>query len=268
DEVIRFFRELLEKDLSVENVIDSDFVMINNRLAEHYGLPTVEGTNIRRVALPKESVRGGVLGMAAIHKVTANGASTSPVVRGVWVLERVMGIHPPPPPTSVPAIEPDIRGTKTVLDQLEKHRESSSCTSCHQLIDPPGVALEVFDVIGQLRQNYRQYKPGKESEKVRPKAGKLLPIFYEKGLPVVAGYTMKDGEKFKNFNEFKALLLRNPDKIAKNVAEKLVTYATGSGISVSDRSDIDKIVAEVKTKDYGFRSLIHEVVKSQIFQRK
>ncbi|MCM8534810.1 MAG: DUF1592 domain-containing protein [Lentisphaeraceae bacterium] len=268
EEVVAFFRELMEKDLSVENIIDSEFAMINERLARHYELPPVKGMEIRRVELPEDTPRGGVIGMSAIHKVTANGASTSPVVRGVWILERIMGIHPPPPPTSVDGIEADIRGTKTVLDQLEKHRESKACASCHQLIDPPGVALECFDVIGAWRTNYRNLNVEKASKRIKFFPNAPLPIVYETGLPVVASYELKDGRRFEDINQFKQMFLENPDDIAKNVVEKMITYATGSGISMSDHRDVKAVVGKIREKDYGFRSLIHEVVKSEIFQRK
>ena len=268
EEVHAFFRELLKNDLSVKNVIDSDFVTINDRLARHYKLPMVKGTEMRKVDLPEDSPRGGVLGMAAIHKVTANGTTTSPVVRGVWVLERIMGIHPPPPPPGVPAIEPDIRGAVSVIDQLQKHRSDKRCNSCHLLIDPPGVAMESFDVIGQWRENYRALAADKADEKIRYSPNGPPPIFYHKGQPVIASDSLKDGRQFADINEFKKLLLEDPDNVARNVAEKLITYATGAGIGFADRKDVMEIVGKTKSKDYGFRTMIHEIIKSNIFQRK
>ena len=268
EEPLAFFRELLKNDLSVKNVIDSEFVTINDRLAKHYDLPPVKGTHMRKVSLPEESPRGGVLGMAAIHKVTANGTTTSPVVRGVWVLERIMGIHPPPPPPGVPAIEPDIRGAVSVIDQLEKHRSDKRCNSCHLLIDPPGVALESFDVIGQWRENYRALAEEKSDDKIRYSPDGPPPIFYHKGQPVIASDSLKDGRKFADINEFKKLLLEDPDNIARNVAEKLITFGTGAGISFVDRKEVMAIVHKTQSNDYGFRTMIHEIVKSNIFQRK
>ena len=268
EEVYAFFRTLMKEDLSVKNVIDSDFVTINDRLAKHYNLPVIKGTEMRKVTLPENSPRGGVLGMAAIHKVTANGTTTSPVVRGVWVLERIMGIHPPPPPPGVPAIEPDIRGAVSVIDQLQKHRSDKRCNSCHLLIDPPGVALESFDVIGQWRENYRALAADKADDKIRYSPDGPPPIFYHKGQPVIASDSLKDGRQFADINEFKKLLLEDPDNVARNVAEKLITYATGAGINFADRKEVMEIVSKTKTKNYGFRTMIHEIVKSNIFQRK
>ena len=267
-ETVAFFNELLSKDLSVLNFIDSDFVMINERLAKHYDLPPVKGTNIRRVVLPEDSPRGGVIGMASVHKVTANGTTTSPVVRGVWMLERIMGIHPPPPPPGVPAIEPDIRGAVSVLDQLEKHRDNKKCASCHMLIDPPGVALECFDVIGGFRKDYRALKAEKAKLTIRYSPDGPPPIFYHKGQPVISANQMRDGRKFSNIEEFKQVLLEDPRSVAKNVTEKLVTYSTGSGVSFGDRKEIMSIVDRIEEKNFGLRTLIHEIVKSKIFERK
>lgn len=268
EEIYAFFRELLKSDLSVKNVVDSDFVMINDRLAKHYGLPAVDGVHIRKVLLPEDSPRGGVLGMSAVHKITANGASTSPVIRGVWVLERIMGIHPPPPPPSVPGVEADETGVTTILEQLAAHRENKSCSGCHMLIDPPGVALENFDVIGQWREKYRNLNVEKANMRIKHVPTVPMPIMYDEGKAVVSAYEMKNGDKFKDIEEFKKLLLKDPDAIARNVTEKLVTYATGAPVSFSDRNEVSKIISRVKSKDYGFRSLIHEIVKSQLFARK
>ncbi|OYW71134.1 MAG: hypothetical protein B7Z37_28585 [Verrucomicrobia bacterium 12-59-8] len=145
-----FFSELLAKNLPVTNLIHSDFAMVNNRMAEHYELPGIAGEQFRRVSLPKESPRGGVLTQASVLKVTANGTVTSPVIRGAWVMKHLLGQPPAPPPASVGAIEPDTRGTTTIREQLAKHRDSESYASCHREIDPPGFALESFDVIGRV----------------------------------------------------------------------------------------------------------------------
>ncbi len=150
-----FFNELLTQNLSTDNFVQSDFAMLNERTARQYKIPGIEGVECRRVALPPESHRGGVLTQAAILKVTANGTNTSPVIRGNWVLRNIVGHVTPPPPKSVPAIEPDIRGAKTIREQLDKHRSNESCASCHAKMDPPGFALESFDVIGGWRENYR-----------------------------------------------------------------------------------------------------------------
>ena len=161
-----FFEELLAHDLSVRNVIDSDFAMLNQRLARHYGIDGVQGNAFRRVELPPGSHRGGLLTPASVLKVTANGTNTSPVRRGVWVLKNILGEPPDPPPPNVPAIEPDIRGTTTIRAQLAAHRQSAACARCHDAIDPLGFALESYDVIGSWRDSYRVV----DDRKGRPQA--------------------------------------------------------------------------------------------------
>jgi hypothetical protein len=157
-----FFAELLKNDLSLTNLVASDFTLLNERLAKHYRIAGVEGVAFRRVKLPAGSHRGGVLTMASVLKTTANGTTTSPVVRGAWVLDRILGSPPSPPPANVPVIEPDIRGATTIREQLAKHRATPSCNACHEKIDPPGFALESFDVIGGWRDNYRTTGSGKQ----------------------------------------------------------------------------------------------------------
>ncbi len=147
DETRLFFNELVRKDLPARNLVDSDFTFLNERLATLYDIPGVSGTNMRRVELPEDSVRGGLMTQASILKITANGTTTSPVLRGHWITERLLGQETSPPP-SVPAIEPDIRGAVTIRQQLDKHRADPSCASCHSKMDPPGFALESFDVMG------------------------------------------------------------------------------------------------------------------------
>ena len=152
-----FFAELLHKDLPVTNFIQSDFLMLNRRIAEHYGigLDVAKSEQFVRVSLPADSVRGGVLTQASILKVTANGTVSSPVLRGGWVMKRLLGQPPPPPPPGIPGVEPDTRGASTIREILAKHSNAENCTGCHAKIDPPGFALESFDVIGGWRDRYR-----------------------------------------------------------------------------------------------------------------
>ena len=138
--------------------------MLNNRLALHYGIEGVSGPEIRRVPLPEDSVRGGILSHASVLKVSANGTNTSPVVRGVWVVERLLGHSPPPPPPGVAGVEPDIRGASTLRQLLDQHRNLESCRACHMMIDPPGFALESFDPIGGWRDNFRSLGDGPRPE--------------------------------------------------------------------------------------------------------
>ncbi len=155
-----YFRELIDRDLGASYLVKSDFAMLNEKLAVHYGIPGVSGSRIRRVALPAGSPRGPFLTQGAILKVTANGTTTSPVPRGAFVMDRLLGRPPEPPPPNIPAIEPDVRGASTIREQLDRHRQSASCASCHARIDPPGFALEVFDVIGGGRTRYRSIGQG------------------------------------------------------------------------------------------------------------
>src|SRR4051812_22454643 len=143
-----YFRELIEKNLTADYLVKSDFAMLNGRLAAHYDLPPVGGSQVRRVPLPPGCPRGAFLTQAAVLKVTANGTTTSPVPRGAFVLDRLLGRPPAPPPPNVPAVEPDVRGATTIREQLDKHRNNAACASCHVKMDPPGFALEEFDVIG------------------------------------------------------------------------------------------------------------------------
>jgi hypothetical protein len=257
-----YFEEVLKSDLSLTRFVASDFSVINGPLAKLYGIPGVEGREFRKAALPPESHRGGVLTMAAVLKVTANGTNTSPVVRGAWVLERILGTPPPRPPVDVEAVEPDIRGATTIRQQLAKHRGRPECAGCHVRIDPPGFALESFDVIGGWRENYRSVGKGEPVDI----GGKRMS--YLKGPAVDPGDALLDGRKFKNVDEYKRLLLANPDALARALAEKLLTYATGGAPTRSDGPEVDALVHAIRGKDYGFRSLVHAVVQSRLFQTK
>jgi mono/diheme cytochrome c family protein len=265
-----FFEEMLRQNLSVKNFVDSDFAMLNGRLARHYGIPGVEGVAFRKVALKPEYHRGGVLTQASVLKVTANGTTTSPVLRGVWVLDRIMGRPAPPPPPNVPAIEPDIRGAKTIREQLAKHRATENCAGCHSRIDPPGFALENYDVIGGWRERYRVVAEQKDRVNNRTgPLGKYLAAWqYGLGPPVDAGDALPDGRKFADIGEFKKLLLAHPEQIARCVTEKLVTYATGNPVGLGDHAAVKRILADAKQSDYGLRSLVHALVASELFQQK
>jgi hypothetical protein len=214
------------------------------------------------VTLPPESHRGGVLTMASVLKVTANGTSTSPVVRGAWVLDRILGTPPPRPPAGVPTVEPDIRGATTIREQLAKHRQIASCAGCHAKFDPLGFALESFDVIGGWRDHYRSTGNGKEVTV----EGRRMP--YLQGPKVDPADVLPDGQRFSNIDELKQLLLRDKDLIARALTVKLLTYATGRGIDAADEPDIQRIVAKARDKNYGLRTLIQEIVQSKPFQTK
>jgi cytochrome c553 len=261
-ETHRFFEEVLANDLSLTNFVASDFAMLNGRLARHYGIPGVEGWPIRKVTLPAGSHRGGVLTMASVLKVTANGTSTSPVLRGAWVLDRILGTPPPRPPDGIPSLEPDIRGAVTIRDQLARHRQIASCAACHVRIDPPGFALESFDVIGGWRENYRTSGNG-EAVIVE---GRRMP--YHKGRKVDPADALSDGRRFRDIDELKQLLLQDRDQLARALAEKLLTYATGGPPERGDREEIEAILRKVRAKDHGLRTLVHEIVQSRLFRNK
>ncbi|MCB1092962.1 MAG: DUF1592 domain-containing protein, partial [Verrucomicrobiae bacterium] len=222
-----FFEEVVKQDLSLLQFVDSDWTMANARLAAHYGLPEMMGNDLRRVSLPEGSHRGGVMTQASVLKVTADGTHTSPVLRGKWVLERIIGQPPSPPPPDVPAIEPDIRGATTIRQQLDKHRSVASCNSCHQHIDPPGFALESFDPIGGYREFYRA--SSKTEKGIVSLPGYTGRAFY-RGPDVERGGQTPDGRAFETVEDYKAILLEDPDQIARSLTGKLLTYATGADV--------------------------------------
>jgi hypothetical protein len=264
EETRAFFRELLNANLPVRNVVKSDFAMLNNRLAEHYEIEGVVGPEIRRVALPADSPRGGILSQASILKVSANGTNTSPVSRGVWVMERILGQVPPPPPVGVAGVEPDTRGAQTLRELLEKHRNLDTCRKCHQIIDPPGFALESFDPVGGWRDRFRGTGDG-ERVSLEVRGNKVR---YQLGREVDASGTLPDGREFSGFQEFRDLLAEQDDLLAQAFATKLLTFATGREMGFSDRVEIERIVSESAAHGHGVRDLIHLVVGSEIFQSK
>jgi hypothetical protein len=241
---------MLAEDLGVARLFDADFTFLNSRLARFYQIDGVEGDELRRVKLRPEHHRGGVATQGAVLKVTANGSNTSPVVRGVWVSERLLGVPIPPPPGNVPAIEPDIRGATSIRDQLAKHREQESCAVCHRKIDPPGFALENFDPAGQWRDRYF----GGDRRQAGPR--------------IDASYVLPDGREFKDGDEFRALVSAEPRKLAGNLAEKLLIYGTGAPLSFADREAIEQIVNAAAEENYGFRTVLHGVITSPVFLSK
>jgi Protein of unknown function (DUF1592)/Protein of unknown function (DUF1588)/Protein of unknown function (DUF1585)/Protein of unknown function (DUF1587)/Protein of unknown function (DUF1595)/Planctomycete cytochrome C len=263
EETRAFFAELIETNQSVSHFVKSDFAMLNHRLAEHYGIEGVEGPNIRRVSLPEGHLRGGLLTQASILKVSANGTSTSPVVRGVWVMDRILGQPPPPPPPGVPGVEPDIRGVSTLRELLDRHRSLDTCRSCHQKIDPPGFALEMFDPIGGVRTHFRSIGRGDpitvevSGQKVR----------YLQGPSVDASGEFGEGQKFSGFADFRELLLKNKRQIAKSFTTKLVVFATGREMGFSDRDEIDRIVEKASESNYGIRTIFELIISSPLFKQ-
>jgi hypothetical protein len=260
-----FFAELIRRNLGASNLVDSDFAMLNERLATLYGIPGVEGVALRPVALPGGSLRGGLLTQASVLKVTSNGTTTSPVKRGAWIMARVLGKPPHPPPPGVPAVEPDIRGATTIREQLAKHRGQESCAACHRNIDPPGFALESFDVMGAWRSRYRSTKEG---DPVEGSGHNGINFHYRLGLPVDASGELAGGRKFSDVRELKRELLADPEQLARNLATQLAVYATGAPIRFSDRPQLARILSKTKKEGYGVRALIHEITRSEMFLNK
>ncbi|MBI1314622.1 DUF1592 domain-containing protein [bacterium] len=235
-----FTRHLLDENLSIDNFLDSDFTFVNKPLARHYGIEPPSGNGFERVSLTDRR-RGGLLGQASVLTVTANGIDTSPVVRGVWLLENVLGTPPPAPPPDVEPLDPDIRGATTIRERLQKHRSSPACYDCHRRIDPMGWALENFDPVGQWRNSY----------------GKV---------PIDPSGELPNGETYRNIQDFKRLLLERKNLFATALTRKLLEYATGRHMTVSDRPEVEAIVSGPGRDEVGFRDLIHAVVQSNAFR--
>ena len=238
-----FMRDLIDRDASLVNFLDSDYTFINQHLADHYELGEIgepaQAHEFRRVSL-RTNKRGGLLGMGSVLTITANGIDTSPVTRGVFLLENILGTPPPPPPDNVPAIDPDVRGAKTIRELLGKHRESPNCYGCHQKIDPLGFALENFDAIGDWR----------------PRIGKTK---------IDSSGELPSGEKFEDVAGLKKILVQRKDLFAAMLTRRLLTYACGRRMEALDEATLERIVADLPRKEYGLRSLIEAVVTSEPF---
>jgi len=264
-----FFAELLRDDEPVGTLVRSDFAMLNQRLARHYALRDalqdgggdgegmdVVGTHLRRVALPPGSHRGGLLGQAAVHTVTANGTVTSPVKRGVWVLKNLLDQPPDPPPPNVPAVDPDVRGAISVRAQLARHTADAGCAACHAAIDPPGFALESFDAIGGWRERYRIIPTSADGQRA------LAPV---DGPAVDPSCTLADGRACRTFEDFREALLAEPRTLSRALARRMVVYATGAAVTAADREAIQRIVDAADEQGGGVRALLHAVVASPLF---
>ncbi len=250
-----FFRNLLDENGSVIDFLDADYTFVDKKLATLYGLPERDTLRLadgfQRVSLAKNNQRGGVLGMAGVLTVSANGVDTSPVTRGVWVLENILGTTPPPPPDEVPAIDADVSGATTIREKLTKHSQDKACYVCHRNIDPLGYALETFDPIGRWRERYPKAKGKGSTAKVDP-SGKL-----------------PSGETYKDFPGFKKVLLESRrDLFARNLIEKLLTYASGRHMERTDQYEIDDILIRVKSADYGLQTMVTETLTSEIFRSR
>ncbi|MBM3726584.1 MAG: DUF1588 domain-containing protein [Acidobacteria bacterium] len=257
-----FFQTMIRDNLPAASVVTSDFIYANDRLASHYGLPPMIGSAMRAVKLPPESPRGGLLTQAAILKVTANGTTTSPVIRGAWIMERLLGEPPPPPPAKVPAVEPDIRGAKTIRDLLAMHTKIASCAGCHARFDPVGLALENFDILGAWRTRYRGMEEGEAVTGI-DRAGH--DFAYTLAGPVDPSGKLLDGKTFRDIRELKAIFAAQPRQLARNLLHQFTVYATGSPIRFSDRPDVEAILDAHAATGFRVRDLIVSLVQSPIF---
>lgn len=262
-ETLHFFTAMVRENLPIRNLVEADFVYANERLAKHYGLAPMAGAGLRRVTLAKGSPLGGLLTQGAVLKITANGTSTSPVLRGAWITDRILGEPPPPPPAGVPAVEPDIRGAKTIRDLLEQHTKSATCAGCHAKFDPVGLALENFDVLGRWRTHYRGTTEGERVSGIDHTGHDFA---YTVAGPVDASGKLADGRSFQDIRELKALLAGNPRQLARNFLQQLTVYATGTPVRFSDRMEIEAMLDGCSAGGYGTRDLIHALVQSEIFK--
>lgn len=250
-EPLEFFRALLHDDLSVLNFIDSDFAMLNGPLAEHYGIAGVTGDEFRRVVLDPQSHRGGLLGMMGVHLAGSDGLRTKPVSRAVYVREVLLNDPPDPPPANVGEIEPNIQGHNlTVRERLNQHLEIESCASCHRQLDPYGLALENFNVVGQ----WRTQQDGEGFRRNRPA------IVVEGRLP--------NGKTFSSFEQFRALLHQQDDRFRRGLAEKLWIYAMGRPVDPSDDPALIAVTEKMQGEGDTLRSLIKGIVTSTQFLTK
>jgi mono/diheme cytochrome c family protein len=244
EETLRLFNHLLSHNETVLGFVDARYTFLNPALARHYGIEGVDAVGFQRVALRSEDRRGGLLGHGSILTLTSNGVETQPVVRGIWVLENLLGTPPSPPPPDVQPVEPDTRGVTTIRELMAKHRTIETCNECHRKIDPIGLAMENFDHLGRFRTRYA------------------------KNSPIDPSGEMPDGSKFDGPAGIRSYLLARPQQFTRCLTEKLMIYALGRRLAFTDRDDIDRVVVQSVASGYGFRDLVKFVVASRAFQSK
>jgi hypothetical protein len=243
-----FFESIVREDRSVVDLMTGSHTFVNERLARHYGIPRIYGSEFRRVSVP-DDVRKGLLGKGAILLVSSHSDRTSPVVRGKWILENILNTPPPPMPNDVPPLnESAERGGKvlTMRERMEEHRTNPVCAGCHKLMDPIGLAMENFDAVGAWRTR---------------EGGTL-------GSPIDASGQLMDGTKVDGVVTLREALLRNPQFFVETVAEKLMVYALGRGLMPTDMPIVRGIVRDSADQNYRFSSLILGVTRSVPFQMR
>ena len=257
EETERFFMTVLRGNLDVDHFLDSSFTFANSDLAALYGLPPVEGRELRRVSLDGTRHRGGVLGQAAVLMATANGVDTSPVIRGVWLLENIVGDGVGPPPDDVPALAPDSSGAVSMRERIAQHRADPLCARCHDRIDPLGFALESYDAIGGWREHYPRVVAGPDGESV-----------VEAGLAIDTGGELPDGTRIDDIDDLRAYLLANRHDFYRCLAEKLMVYGTGRALNAADEEVVERITQDALTRGQGFEDLLVAIVLSESFRTK
>src|SRR5207253_2636508 len=236
-----FFESVVREDRSVLDLLKADYTFLNERLAKHYGIPHVYGSRFRRVALDQESHRGGLLRQGSILSVTSYATRTSPVIRGKWVLENILGTPPPPPLPNVPALKDNtVSATLSVRQRLAEHRSNAACAGCHSLMDPVGFSLENFDAIGRWRT-------------------------VEEGQPIDATGGLPDGSTFTGVSGLEDGLRNRPELFVGTLTEKLLTFALGRGVETFDAPAVRKIVREAKAENYRSSSIILGITRSTPF---
>jgi len=240
-----FVESIMREDRSILDFLRARYTFVNERLAKHYGIPNVYGSRFRKITFDENSNRGGLLGQGSILMVTSYATRTSPVVRGKWILDNLLGLSPPPPPPAVPALKENgsLGKTQTVRERLAEHRANAACAVCHRNMDPVGFALENFDGVGRWRT-------------------------MEEGKPVDATGGLPDGSKFEGAAGLQQALLTHPEVFATTFAEKLLTYSLGRGVEYYDAPAVRKVVKNAETKNYRFSEFIAGIVKSTPFQMR
>jgi hypothetical protein len=246
-EMEMFFNSIIREDRSVLDLMAADYTFVNERLAKHYGLPNVYGSHFRRVALPDET-RHGLLGKGAILMVTSHPHRTSPVLRGKWILDNILGTPPPPPPDAVPPFDEQIEPAKprSVRERLEQHRRNPACAGCHRMIDPAGLALENFDAVGAWRTRDGGTR----------------------GTPVDAAGQLVDGTEVDGVVALRRALLRDPEVFVGTVTEKLLTFALGRGLTAADMPAVRTIVRDASRAEYRFSAIVLGIVRSVPFRMR
>ena len=240
-----FIESVMREDRSVLELLRADYTFLNERLAKHYGIPNVYGSRFRKVTFDKDSVRGGLLRHGSVLTVTSYPTRTSPVLRGKWVLDNILGSPPPPPPPNTPALKEKTGNARalTVRQRLAEHRENPACAGCHNLMDPIGFAFENYDAVGRWRT-------------------------MEDGVPSDAAGGLPDGSKFQGVGGLQQALLKRPELFATTFTEKLLTYGLGRGMEYYDAPAVRKIVSDAGKQDFRFSAFILGIVNSAPFQMR